>query len=777
MSSTAFPSRPADCSAAAAVAALAHRVGFKLHLRVEVAGDDQVYLFGERGLTVLAGPTVSAIAPLLDGSRDLPTLLSEAPAGFGPEQVAGVLSRLDELGMLAVRPARISGEPEMVEAALAYWDGAGVDALQAAAGVAAGIVEVITVGGIDPAPAEAALRAAGLHVVAGTDRMAADLSVVLCDDYLHPRLADIDAAHRRARRPWLLAKPAGAIMWLGPVFQPTVAGCWHCLAAPLARNRNAESCAQEALGHTEPVRCPSGSVPPLANAALNLMALEATKWLAGQRHDNQHSVWTFDSLDFSGQHHVLRARPQCHACGNPELIRERTRQPVVLRSTKVADRAGGHRSQSCEQVLERHRRLVSPITGIVKEIGRDEHGPAFFNSFRSGANIVAKSRNLDTLRACLRNSNGGKGTTAVQAEVSALCEAVERHCGTYHGDEETIGGSLRSLGEDAIHPNACQLFHERQFETRAEWNREHSSFQYVGTPFDENTVTNWTPVWSLTEQRHRLLPTALLYYGAPTGPDGGHLLADSNGTAAGSSLEDAVLQGLLELVERDAVALWWYNRDRMPAVDLDAFADPWIDELRAVYSGLGREVWVIDATSDLRVPTMVAMSRRVHGPREDIMFGFGAHLDPRIALRRALTELNQLIPSLLDVGPDGDYPYDDPDALRWWRNATVANQPYLLPDPARSPLGPTGYNYAPCDDIRAEVELIRQRLESAGMELLVLDQTRPDIGLPVVKVIVPGMRHFWARLGPGRLFDVPVRLGRRTSPTPLEDLNPYPMFL
>jgi ribosomal protein S12 methylthiotransferase accessory factor len=167
----------------------------------------------------------------------------------------------------------------------------------------------------------------------------------------------------------------------------------------------------------------------------------------------------------------------------------------------------------------------------------------------------------------------------------------------------------------------------------------------------------------------------------------------------------------------------------------------------------------------------------VHGPREDIMFGFGAHLDPRIALRRALTELNQLIPSLLDVGPDGDYPYDDPDALRWWRNATVANQPYLLPDPARSPLGPTGYNYAPCDDIRAEVELIRQRLESAGMELLVLDQTRPDIGLPVVKVIVPGMRHFWARLGPGRLFDVPVRLGRRTSPTPLEDLNPYPMFL
>ena len=58
--------------------------------------------------------------------------------------------------------------------------------------------------------------------------------------------------------------------------------------------------------------------------------------------------------------------------------------------------------------------------------------------------------------------------------------------------------------------------------------------------------------------------------------------ADSNGNAAGSSIEDAVLQGALELIERDAVALWWYNRSRLPAVDLDSFNDPWIEELREV---------------------------------------------------------------------------------------------------------------------------------------------------------------------------------------------------
>lgn len=58
-----------------------------------------------------------------------------------------------------------------------------------------------------------------------------------------------------------------------------------------------------------------------------------------------------------------------------------------------------------------------------------------------------------------------------------------------------------------------------------------------------------------------------------------------------------------------------------------------------------------------------------------------------------------------------------------------------------------------------------------------LDQTRPDIGLPVVKTIVPGMRGFWARFAPGRLFDTPVRLGRRNAPVAYSDLNPIPLFV
>ncbi|HEV8560979.1 MAG TPA: TOMM precursor leader peptide-binding protein [Actinophytocola sp.] len=760
------------------VADTAQLVGFKRHLRAEVAAGEGAYLFSERGVTRLTGSRIEVLASLLDGTRNLATVLEAMPDGMAPEQVAGLIARLAEAGLVTLRtlpPVPID------ERTLAYWDASGVDATAAVAGTAARTLRLITVGDVDEAAALSALRSAQLRTEpAGPslDPGEADLSVVLCEDYLDPRLAQVDADHRALGRPWLLAKPVGAKIWIGPVFQPAEPGCWRCLAVRLWGNRNAEKCAQSALGRHGPAPRPAASLPPLTATALHLITLEATKWLAGYRYAGQREVWTLDSFDLRGEHHAMRALPQCPACGHPALMRQQGNRPVVLASRcKASYSGGGHRSHSPDQVLDRFRHLISPVTGIVKEIQRDERGPAIFNSFRSGANVAARVDRVDTLRAALRTQNGGKGITEVHARASALCEAIERHSGNFHGDEARVRASLRSLGDRAVAPNDYQLYHERQYANRAAWNAAHAPFQYVCEPFDDTAIVDWTPVWSMTEQRHRLLPTGLLYFGAPPTPGHDYLFADSNGNAAGSSLEDAVLQGSLELIERDAVALWWYNRTRAPEVDLDAFRDPWVDELREAYAGLGREVWVLDVTSDLDVPVMVAMSRLTDREPENIMLGFGAHLDARVALRRALTELNQMMPQALATGPDGRIPTDDPDAARWWWHATIANQPYLVPDPGQRRRGPQDYNYTPSRDLLEDVAAVQAGFETRGMELLVLDQTRPDVGLPVAKVIVPGMRHFWARLGPGRLYDVPVALGRLIRPTGYEELNPIPMFL
>lgn len=80
---------------------------------------------------------------------------------------------------------------------------------------------------------------------------------------------------------------------------------------------------------------------------------------------------------------------------------------------KACDGGGRHRTLLPEQVLDRHGHLISPVTGIVKQIQHDSRGPAFFNSFRSGANVAAQLTDVHALRGALRVSNGGKGTTAV----------------------------------------------------------------------------------------------------------------------------------------------------------------------------------------------------------------------------------------------------------------------------------------------------------------------------------------------------------------------------
>jgi oxazoline/thiazoline synthase len=74
--------------------------------------------------------------------------------------------------------------------------------------------------------------------------------------------------------------------------------------------------------------------------------------------------------------------------------------------------------------------------------------------------------------------------------------------------------------------------------------------------------------------------------------------------------------------------------------------------------------------------------------------------------------------------------------------------------------------------MREQVAACVRAVEREGLDFLALDQTRPDIEVPVVRVIVPGMRHFYRRFAPGRLYDVPVKLGWRDRPTPESELNP-----
>ncbi|WP_344446258.1 TOMM precursor leader peptide-binding protein, partial [Kitasatospora nipponensis] len=666
-------------------------------------------------------------------------------------------------------------------AARAYWELAGARADAPHRGGATRPLRLVAAdGSLDLEPLRTACRTAGL-TLAEDDTRSPALDLVLCADYLDPRLRELDAAHRADRRPWLLAKPYGTTLWVGPVFQPGTTACWNCLAHRLRSHRCAESPVRLHHGDQR-VPVPRAALPVTVGLGAQLAALEAAKWLAGHRSTEHDGVVTLDTLTLASRTHPLTRRPQCPQCGDASLMGARTARPVELISRRRTVRTGGgHRAISAQVMLERYSHLLSPVTGVVKDIRRDPRGPELLNVYRAGHNLALGPRALGEVRDSLRQESSGKGRTPLDAQVGALCEAVERISGLWQGDEARVRGSLRSLGSSAVHPDGCQLWDDRQFAERERWNAEGHPFHLVAERFDPTAELDWSPVWSLTRGQHLFFPTSMLYYDAADRRGRRMVRADSNGCAAGGTLEDAALQGLLELVERDAVALWWYNRTRQPGVDLASHGDPWTAELQAAHAELGREVWALDLTSDLGVPVVAAFSRRVDrapGQAEDIVFGFGAHLDPAIALTRALSEVNQLLPAVLGSRPDGTgYGCADPVALRWWRTATREAMPYLAADPTVPARTALDHPYTPGGDLLEELRSLQRIMEAKGLEVCILDQTRPDLGLPVVRVLVPGLRHFWPRFAPGRLFDVPVALGRRAEPTPYEELNPIPMFV
>ncbi|NEP03317.1 MAG: YcaO-like family protein [Symploca sp. SIO2E9] len=234
----------------------------------------------------------------------------------------------------------------------------------------------------------------------------------------------------------------------------------------------------------------------------------------------------------------------------------------------------------------------------------------------------------------------------------------------------------------------------------------------------------------------------------------------------------------MELVERDAVAVWWYNRLPKPAVELDSFNDSYLDNLRDYYQSINRDLWVLDLTSDLGIPAFAAISSRLNMETEDLIYGFGAHFDARLGIMRAITELNQVLPLVLLTDESGNTEYYCSDELanQWWKEATLDRYSYLAPSylPAKKA---ADYPQMATEDLRLDIEKCVQIAKNNGLETLVLNQTRPDIGLSVVKVVVPGLRHFWKRWEKGRLYDVPVKLGDLKAPYQEQQLNSFPIFL
>jgi oxazoline/thiazoline synthase len=749
------PSKPKR-KAAAARRAAKDIAQFAPNFTVYVLPPDEVCLYSEDRKFFLHGELHCALATAIGkGGKSLNELIAELGKRFPAEQVTEALKRLIEQQYIVEASATSSG------ALAGYWASLGMPPGMAEQNLANCRVRVEALDVLGAKEFTKALGDLGVRVVSRN----ADLTVTLASDYLDRNLAELNLQRVPNGSLWLLAQPSGAFPLVGPIFNPGKGPCWSCLFDRMIRNR-------EVKGFLDRTDAQAVSLSPLVRnplgqGAIPFAALEIAKAIAsGFRTDLNNHIISHDLLGSTTVKHYVAHRPQCPTCGSKKL-RDPRRAPTPIElgpGLKLTMTSGGFRTVSSRATVARFRKHVSPLTGVVKKLERIEADLPLNTNYFAGHNFSGPALTVDALREGLSGGSFGKGSTAEQAEASALMEAIERYSGIFQGDEVRTTKRFTDFETgEAINPEDVLLFSEAQYRSP---ENEPADGHAVPERFDPSAKMEWTPAWSLRDQRFRYLPTSMLYFFYGGGP--GFYAADSNGCAAGNTLQEAIVQGFLELVERDAYAIWWYNRLQREELDLVQFDDSYVQDLRTQLGDQGRKLWVLDITSDLGVPTYVAIVHWMQNGHENIEFGSGAHFDSRIALLRALTELNQFMAIGLMNGGSGEKPSLDHIAP-----LQLTNYPFLLPN--GRPAAPiiSGSKFGPLDNTRKQVDACVEMARQAGLDFLVLDQTRPDVETSVVRVIVPGMRHFYRRFGPGRLYEIPVKLGLRDTPIKESELTQY----
>ncbi len=698
---------------------------FKRQFQAQVT-PDQVVLFSDSAEALLEHPLVRMMAPHINGANTAPDIAGKLNDRISILDVQFGLSMLEEEGYI------VNATDEAVSGDFTErWDVAELrgNLLETAISVRALpslVADCMT----------AALLAAGAQ--SGPD---GGFEIVLTDNGLREELETINTENMRRGRPWMLVQPAGTIPWIGPMFYPGATACWSCLRRRLEeKGRTADSL--------------SPQTPGIDPAAIRLAAAEFAKHIAQpSKRRARLLTWDMEAARIT-EHHVVRL-DDCPACGrkNPPPP---PAPPNLASNRKIL----GSRAASLENVRQSLRRHISPVTGIVDGISSvNVSGPVFVSVARPGF----AGRN--GMPRALQHVIGGKGTSRLHADVGALGETLERYSGLFRDSVPRIRASYRGLQDAAIHPNACMLFSERQYADREKWNAIEAEYNWVPQPFDEHAEIDWSPAWSFASGSYRYIPTAYCYYKYPHARDHDFCRADSNGVAAGSSLEEAIVHGFFELVERDAVALWWYSRARRPAVAPDGCGHPYVGAVSDHYRQLRREFHVLDLTSDLGIPTFAAISPGTPPAHTDILIGFSANFDPELALAGALLEMNQFL-YLVQSGRE-----------RHIASESLPDTSFLYPDPACAPVEIASFFNASRDDLRDDVLACAEIARSRGLDMMMLDQTRGDVGLYVAKVMAPGLRPFWARFAPGRLYDAPAKLGWVKHPMSEDEMNPSHLFL
>ena len=294
------------------------RPRLKQCFRYEVIPSEGVVLLYEGGHFLLPGNVYIQLAPLLDGQHTVDEIFACLQDKVPAVEVLHALATLQSKNLIVDIPSPLPSEQA------AFWDMADVNVENAVRRLRETTVSIASFGAIDSTPFQSYLASLGIRV--GDN---GECWVVLTDDYLHDDLTIFNQEALTYNRSWLLVKPVGTELWIGPLFRPGKTGCWACLAHRLRGARKIESYLQEKTGSSAPRTVPLAMLPSTFHTALSIAATETAKWIGcGQNETLEGRIVTFDTLSLTTQSHTLVQRPQCPSCGDPHAFAAKQSAPL-----------------------------------------------------------------------------------------------------------------------------------------------------------------------------------------------------------------------------------------------------------------------------------------------------------------------------------------------------------------------------------------------------------------------------------------------------------------
>ncbi|MEI6316039.1 MAG: YcaO-like family protein [Syntrophus sp. (in: bacteria)] len=372
-------------------------------------------------------------------------------------------------------------------------------------------------------------------------------------------------------------------------------------------------------------------------------------------------------------------------------------------------------------ILETHRSKTPDSTLQFIERIKETVGMMSFRNATEVDRIGIQVFTCDRIRPDgSRTSHTGKGVSPIQAQVSITMEAIERYCSEYKEEylDKLVRGSYNQL------------------KTKFNLLDPRSMILSGLSEYDSDREIHWVWGCDLSKEEEILVPACAVYH--PFHEDKILIMnTHTNGIAAGNTMEEAVIHGLAEVVERDAWSIAQYTQHFHDAIFIeDDRENDFIIGIFEKFEKAGIEIVAKDLTTDVGIPVVAAFSRDLQHRTMETIDGLGAHLDPKVATVRALLEIATTRALFIQkYGLEGMCE----TAPLYLRQGEDENFRFYAYNQKGIKDLEVGYSSDIYDDIQSMISKLRAR----GLErVIAVNLTRSDVDIPTVRMIVPGMETF-----------------------------------